>query len=144
MTIAAIVFGVVFILTLIIRVLHRRTNEVMKILMLLLLMGTPAHAQTLEVTYAQGKFFNIVTGEWTHAFVPGVEACVALPRELELTASVTSWHDKDGFFERDYALEISREFKRLTVSATAARYVFKDLESDHVWFVETRWLVFGK
>lgn len=131
------------ILGVIVRSLRAKARDVIKLGLCLSLLVVPAQAQSLEGTYAQGRFYNIVTGAWTHAFVPGVEMCVPT-KAADVTATFTAWFDRDGYFEHDYALAVSREFKRLTVSLTTARYEFKLLEPDTVWFIETRWLIFGK
>lgn len=116
----------------------------------LLLAPTSLAAQTLDVTTLHGRVFNIATGSWTLASVPGVEMCVA-----NVTVSASWWFDLrgDGFFEQDWSvawalLEAKEQPKswheRLSINITGALYVFRELGTDRVWMVETRYRVFGR
>lgn len=99
-------------------------------------------AQTLDVTSLHGRVYNIATGNWTIASVPGVEMCVA-----GFTASGSWWFDlkQGGYFEQDLSLAWEKTWRdRFTVTITGALYVFRDLGTDRVWMVETRYRIFGR
>jgi len=120
------------------------------LLLAFLTLAPVASAQTLDFTTLHGRIYNIATGVWTVASVPGVELCVA-----NVTLSGSWWFDlkHGGYFEQDWSLawevleakETPRTWRdRLSVSITGAAYVFKDLGTDWVWSVETRYRIFGR
>lgn len=122
----------------------------LRALALLLLLAAPASAQTLDLTGTTGRFYNIATGEWTIAAVPGVEMCVA-----SITVSGSWWYDlkSGGYFEQDWSvawalLEAKEHPKswreRLSINVTGALYFFRELGTDRVWMVETSYRVFGR
>lgn len=116
-----------------------------------LLFGWATSAQTLDATFTTGRFYNIATGEWTIASVPGLELCVA----EKVTLSGSWWFDtkRGGYFEQDLSLawqlleakeQPTRWLDRVSVSLTGAVYIFRELGTDRVWMVETRYRVFGR
>lgn len=140
---------------------------VWKVLLILLALALgPAEAQTLDVTHAFGRVYNITTGEWTVASVPGVEFGVPARGFGGFTFSVSWWLDLSRnpetpawgtgtmtidrtnaprFFEHDWSLMWSKEWTdRLETSVTAAIYVFRELGTDRIWLVETRYHVLGR
>jgi len=115
----------------------------LSVLLALVLAPTPARAQTLDLTATHGRVYNIVTGAWTLASVPGVEMCMA-----NFTVSGSWWFDlKQGgtFFEQDWSVAWEKTWRdRITVTITGAVYFFRELGTDRVWMVETRYRVFGR
>lgn len=111
-------------------------------ILLALVLAPNAGAQTLDLTATHGRVYNIATGNWTLASVPGVEMCVA-----NFTVSGSWWFDlqQGGYFEQDWSLSWERTWRdRLTVSITGALYYFRELGTDRVWLVETRYRIFGR
>lgn len=99
-------------------------------------------AQTLDVTATHGRVYNIATGTWTIASVPGVEFCAA-----GLTVSGSWWFDlqQGGYFEQDWSVAWEKTWRdRFTLIVTGAVYRFRDLGTDKIWMVETRYRIFGR
>jgi hypothetical protein len=122
----------------------------LSVLLALVLAPTGAGAQTLDLTATHGRVYNIGTGAWTLASVPGVEMCVA-----NFTVSGSWWFDlkQGGYFEQDWSLawtpiEAKEDPKswrdRFTVTLTGAVYIFRELGTDRIWMVETRYRIFGR
>lgn len=122
--------------------LGKRALQLFLLVALLALVPTAAAAQTIDLVASHGRVYNIATGTWTLASVPAVEACYA-----GFTASGSWWFDlkQGGYFEQDLSLAWEKTWRdRLTVTVTGALYVFRDLGTDRVWMVETRYRIFGR
>ena len=95
-----------------------------------------------DLTVSNGRVYNILTGQWTLATVPGFEVSL---KDWTVGGSWSLDLKGDGYFAQDWFINWERTWRdKLTVSATGSIYIFKELGTDRVWLVETRYRIFGR
>ena len=92
-------------------------------------------AWLFTLTLDTGRVFNYPVGRFVFATQPGIEVSCG-----PLTINANLAYDRQGYFERDLTVSMSREVsKRLTISAQAARFDYPGYDADMTASVSLRW-----